>query len=84
MPNVMVRNIPKETYRRLQENAKQHKRSRNPELLEVLGNEAQQAQRRRRMARAIRKLARLREEVSKKYPVNCEMWELIREDRSSR
>ena len=39
--------------------------------------------RRRRMARAIRKLDRLREDVSKKYPVNYEMWELIREDRNS-
>jgi hypothetical protein len=56
----------------------------NAELLVVLGNEAQQAQRRRRMMRAIRKLDRLREEVSKKYPVNYEMWELIREDRDAR
>jgi hypothetical protein len=36
------------------------------------------------MARAIRKLDRLREEVSKKFPVNYEMRELIREDRDSR
>jgi plasmid stability protein len=84
MPDFVVRNIPEETYRQLQERAKQHKRSLNAELLVVLGNEAQQAQRRRRMARAIRKLDRLREEVSKKYPVNYEMWELIREDRDTR
>jgi plasmid stability protein len=84
MPDFVVRNIPEETYRQLQERAKQHKRSLNSELLEVLGNEAQQAQRRRRMKRAIRKLDRLREEVSKKYPVNYEMWELIREDRDTR
>jgi len=36
------------------------------------------------MARAIRKLDRLREDVSKKYPVKYEMWELIREDQNSR
>jgi plasmid stability protein len=84
MANYTLRNIPEETYKQLQERAKQHKRSLNAELLVVLGNEAQQAQRRRRMVRAIRKLDRLREEVSKKYPVNYEMWELIREDRDAR
>ncbi len=84
MANYTVRNIPEETYKHLQENARQHKRSLNSELLLLLGNEAQQARRRRRMARAIRKLDRLREEVSKKYPVNYEMWELIREDRDTR
>jgi plasmid stability protein len=84
MANYTLRNIPEETYKQLQERAKQHKRSLNAELLVVLGNEAQQAQRRRRMMRAIRKLDRLREEVSKKYPVNYEMWELIREDRDAR
>jgi hypothetical protein len=46
--------------------------------------EAQQAQGRRRMARAIRKLDRLRDEVSKKYPVDYEMWDLTREDREGR
>jgi plasmid stability protein len=84
MANYTLRNIPEETYKQLQERAKQHKRSLNAELLVVLGNEAQQAQRRRRMARAIRKLDRLREEVSKKYPVDYEMLELIREEREGR
>lgn len=84
MPDFVVRDIPVGTYKRLRENARQHKRSLNSELLEVLGNEAQQAQRRQRMKKAIRKMDRLREEVSKKYPVNYEMWELIREDRDSR
>ena len=84
MPNVMVRNIPEETYRQLQERAKQHNRSLNAELLVVLGNEAEHAQRRQRMRKAIRKLDRVREEVSKKFPVNYEMWELIREDRDRR
>lgn len=84
MANYTLRNIPEETYEQLQERAKQHKRSLNAELLVVLGNEAQQAQRLRRMKKAIRKLDRLREEVSKKYPVKYEMWELIREDRDTR
>jgi len=84
MANYTLRNIPEETYKQLQEGAKQHKRSLNAELLVVLGNEAQQAQRRRRMQKAIRKLDRLREEVSKRFPVNYEMRELIRQDRDSR
>ena len=84
MANYTLRNIPEETYKQFQEGAKQHKRSLNAELLVVLGNEARQAQRRRRMQKAIRKLDRLREEVSKKFPVNYEMRELIREDRDSR
>ena len=84
MANFILRSIPEGTYEQLQERAKQHKRSLNAELLVVLGNEAQQAQRLRRMKKAIRKLDRLREEVSKKFPVNYEMWELIREDRDTR
>ena len=54
------------------------------EILNLLAEKAAIKRRRRRMARAIRKLDRLREKVSKKYPVNYEMWELIREDRDSR
>jgi plasmid stability protein len=84
MANYTVRNIPEGTYKQLQERARQHKRSLNSELLVLLGNEAQQAQRRRRMKKAIRKLDRLRAEISKKFPVNYEMWELIREDRDTR
>jgi plasmid stability protein len=84
MPDFVVRNIPKDIYKDLQENARLHKRSLNSELLVVLGSEAEQAKRRRRMRRAIRKLDRLREEVSKKFPVSYEMWELIREDRDTR
>ncbi len=84
MANYTLRNIPEETYKQFQERAKRHKRSLNAELLVVLGNEAQQSERRRRMKRAILKLDRLREEVSKKFPVNYEMWELIREDRDTR
>ena len=84
MAKYTLRNIPEETYKQLQERAKQHGRSLNAELLVVPGNEAQQAQRRPGMKKAIRKLDRLREEISRKFPVNYEMWELIREDRDSR
>ena len=55
-----------------------------PGIPNLLADKAGINRRRRRMARAMRKLDRLREEVSKKYPVNYEMGELIREDRDTR
>jgi len=84
MPNVMVRNIPKQTYKRLQERAKQHGRSLNAEFLELLNDEDAWALRRFRIRSAIPKLRRLRKEIAKKFPVKYEMLELIREDRGSR
>ena len=84
MANLTVRNIPEKDYAELQQDAKQNRRSINAEILRLLADKAAMNRRRRRMARAIRKLDRLREDVSKKYPVNYEMWELIREDRNSR
>jgi plasmid stability protein len=84
MPNVMVRNIPERDYAELQQDAKQNRRSINAEILSLLADKAAMNRRRRRMKRAIRKLDRLREEVSKKYPANYEMLELIREEREGR
>jgi len=83
MANLTVRNIPEKDYAELQQDAKQNRRSINAEILSLLADKAAMNRRRRRMARAIRKLDHLREDVSKKYPVNYEMWELIREDRNS-
>ena len=84
MANVMVRNIPMRDYVELQQDAKQNRRSINAEILSLLADKAAVNRRRRRMKKAIRKLDRLRGEVSKKYPVNYEMWELIREEREGR
>ena len=83
MAKLTVRNIPEKDDAELQQDAKQNRRSVNAEILSLLADKAAMIRRRRRMARAIRKLDRLREEVSKKYPVSYEMWELIREDRNS-
>ena len=83
MAKLTVRNIPEKDDAELQQDAKQNRRSINAEILSLLADKAAMNRRRRRMARAIRKLDRLREDVSKKYPVNYEMWELIREDRNS-
>jgi len=84
MANVIVRNIPERDYAELQQDAKQNRRSINAEILSLLAEKADMNRRRRRMKKAIGKLDRLREEVSKKFPVNYEMWELIREDRDTR
>jgi len=73
MANVMVRNIPMRDYVELQQDAKQNRRSINAEILSLLADKAAVNRRRRRMKKAIRKLDRLRGEVSKKYPVNYEM-----------
>ena len=84
MANVMVRNIPEKDYAELQQNAKQNGRSISAEILSLLADKAAMIRRRRRMKKAIRNLDRVREEVSKKYPVNYEMLELIREEREGR
>ena len=84
MPDFVVRNIPEETYKRLQEKARQHKRSLNAEFLELLNDRDAWALRRFRIRSAIPKLRRLRKEIAKKFPVKYEMLELIREDRESR
>jgi len=84
MANVMVRNIPERDYAELQQDAKLNRRSINAEMLSLLAEKADTNRRRRRMRKAMGKLDRLRKEVSKKFPVNYEMWELIREDRDRR
>jgi len=84
MPDFVVRNIPEETYKRLQERAKRHGRSVNAEFLELLNDEDAWALRRFRIRSAIPKLRRLRKEIAKKFPVKYEMLELIRGDRESR
>jgi plasmid stability protein len=84
MANYTVRNIPEETYKRLQENARQHKRSLNAEFLELLNDRDAWALRRFRIRSAIPKLRRLRKGIAKRFPVKYEMLELIREDRESR
>ncbi|MGO8734803.1 MAG: FitA-like ribbon-helix-helix domain-containing protein [Terriglobia bacterium] len=84
MANLTVRNIPEETYKRLQGNARQQRRSLNAEFLELLNDRDAWALRRFRIRSALPKLRRLRKEIAKKFPVKYEMLELIREGRESR
>jgi len=84
MANFVVRNIPEETYKRLQESASEHKRSLNAEFLQLLNDEDAWALRRFRIRTALPKLRRLRKVIARKFPVKYEMLDLIREDRESR
>jgi plasmid stability protein len=84
MPDFVVRNIPEETYKRLQQSARQNRRSLNAEFLELLNDEDAWALRRFRIRSAIPKLRRLRKEIARKFPVKYEMLELIHESRESR
>ena len=78
MPNITVRNVPKDLHRVLRENAKRHHRSLHAEILDILAKEADLERRRRGADRA------MREEMARKYPNQPDSVDLIREDRNSR
>ena len=84
MPNLTVRKIPKEVYRRLKATAKRNHRSLNAEILAVLADEDAWALRRLQIAAVLPELARAREEIAREFPNAPESLELIREDRDSR
>jgi len=84
MPNLTVRRIPKDVYKRLKESARRHQRSLNAEMLAVLADEDGWARRRLAIAETLPKLRRLREEIARKYPNAPDSVRLIREDRDSR
>lgn len=84
MPNLTVRKIPKDVYRRLKATAKRNHRSLNAEILAVLADEDAWALRRLQIANVLPELAKLREEIAREFPNAPESVELIREDRDSR
>lgn len=84
MADFVVRNIPEQTYKRLQESAREHARSLNAEFLDILNDDDYWALRRMQIRSTIPKLRRFRRKIAKKFPVKYEMRELIREDRDSR
>jgi plasmid stability protein len=84
MANLTVRNIPKEHYAVLKRDAKRNGRSLNAEVLALLADKAQMAQRRVRAAKAMDEIDRIREEIARKHPHQPDSAELIREDRDSR
>jgi plasmid stability protein len=84
MPNVMVRNIPKQTYKRLRARARSYGRSLNAEILDILGEKDNWEMRRREIAKVLPELRRVREEVAREHPGAPDSVALIREDRDSR
>lgn len=84
MPNLTVRNISKDVYAVLRQDARRNRRSINAEVLAALSDKAEMGRRRKRAAKAMRELDRLREEIYRQYPNAPESVELIREARDSR
>jgi plasmid stability protein len=84
MPNLTVRKIPKDVYRRLKVTAKRNHRSMNAEILAVLADEDAWALRRLQIAAVLPELAAARQELAKKYPHLIESVHMIREDRDTR
>jgi plasmid stability protein len=84
MADFVVRNIPEESYKRLQDSAKEHGRSLNAEFLDILNDRDFWALRRMQIRSTIPKLRRFRKKVAKKFPAKYEMRELIREERERR
>lgn len=81
MPNLTVRNIPKEVYALLKKEAKRQNRSLNAEVLAILADKAEMARRRANAAKAMAEIDRIREEIAEKYPNQPDSVELLREDR---
>jgi plasmid stability protein len=84
MPNLMVRNIPKQDDSELQQEAAENQRSINAEVLRTIAERAETRRQRKRADRAMRELDKLQEEISRKYPDAPESVELIREIRDAR
>lgn len=84
MPNLTVRNIRKDVYKRLKESARRSRRSLNAEILAILNDEDRWIRHRLEIASVLPELDRAREEFAKKYGTLTDSVELIREDRDTR
>jgi plasmid stability protein len=84
MPNVIVRNIPRETYKRMRARAKNLGRSLNAEILGILAEKDSWEIRRREIAKVLPEIRRVREEIAREFPDAPDSVTLIREDRDSR
>jgi plasmid stability protein len=84
MPNLTVRNIPKDLYKRLKENARRNHRSLNSEIVAILGDEDGWIRRRLEIASVLPELDRARAGFARKHGELSDSVSLIREDRDSR
>ena len=84
MVNLSARDIPKRVHEVLRKRAKQHHRSLNGEMLEILTYHAERERSRQQLKRLLPELRRMREKIARKYPNAPDSVQLIREDRDSR
>lgn len=84
MPNTVVRNIPEDDYAVLRREARERKSSVNSEILDAIRRKADELKQRRRAARAMARIDKLRAKIAKLYPNQPDSVDLIREDRDSR
>lgn len=84
MANLTVRDIPEDIYKELRKDAERLGRSLNAEILALMRDRAEAVRRRRRAAKAMRELDRMREELARKYPNAPDSVEIIREIRDTR
>jgi len=84
MPNLTVRKIPKDIYKRLKESARRNHRSLNAEVLAVLADKDGWERRRLAIAETLPELRRMREEIARTFPNAPNSVTLIREDRDIR
>lgn len=84
MPNAIVRNIPEDQYTLLRQEARQRGSSVNSEILDAIRCKVEDLKRRKRAARAMTRIDKLRAEIARKYPHQPDSVDLIREDRDNR
>lgn len=83
MPNAIVRNIPDDQYELLRREARQRRSSVNSEILDAIRLKAEALKQHRRAARAMARIDNMRAEIARKFPLQTDSVELIREDRDS-
>jgi plasmid stability protein len=84
MPDLTVRRIPGDVYRRLRDAAKSHGRSLNAEILAILTDEDGWVRRRAEVGTLLAELDDARKNLAQKYPHLSDSTRLIREDRDAR
>ena len=83
MPSLTVREIPKDVYTRLKDNARRNNRSLNSEIVAILNDEDGWIRRRWEIAAVLPELDRARGELARRYGTLSDSVHLIREDRDS-
>lgn len=84
MPDLMVRNVPKNVCEFLKRSAKVHGRSVNAEVVAILSDEDSWAIRRLEIDSVMSELRPLRKRIRRKYPNAPNSVELLREIRNER